>query len=181
MNSGKDTISLSWALDDESWSHWVQGLGKQTISGVVLEGLREIRKNPKEAKKIRLRCDSISMEEQEPSGPDTKKPHRIEIQLASTHLTEACQRVGHLGDNPVHPTQLLAAVILESESWKQRGNATPEFSAGWNEDSLISSVTLAAELTHTKAIRLGKQEKIIAWIVDAATVVSAVAALLALK
>ena len=175
MNSGKETITLSWSMDDESWSHWAQGLGKQTISDVVLEGLREIRKNPKEAKKIILRCDSIGMDNQDPSSTDTKKPNSIEIQLPSAHWTEACQRVGYLGDNPVRPRQLLAAVILDSESWKQSGTITTEFSAGWSEDSLISSVDLSAELTHTKAISLGKQEKVIAWIVAAATVVSAVA------
>lgn len=124
---------------------------------------------------------SINMEKQDPSGTDTKKPNRIEIQLPSAHWTEACQRVGYLGDNPVRPRQLLAAVILDSESWKQSGTVTTEFSAGWSEYSLISSVDLSAELTHTKAISLGKQEKLIAWIVAAATVVIAVAALLALE
>ena len=50
MNSREETI-LKWLMGDESWSHWAQGLGKQTVSDVVLEGLREIRKNPEEAKK----------------------------------------------------------------------------------------------------------------------------------
>ena len=176
MNSREETIALSWSMDDESWGHWAQGLGKQTISDVVLGGLREIRKNPKEAKKIKLRCDSINMEKQDPSGTDTKKTNRIEIQLPSAHWTEACQRVGYLGDNPVRPAHLLAAIILESRSWKQHGNDEAEFDAGANLDSLISSVDLSAELTHTKAISLGKQEKIMALIVTAATVVSALAA-----
>ena len=43
MNSREETI-LKWLMGDESWSHWAQGLGKQTVSDVVLEGLREIRK-----------------------------------------------------------------------------------------------------------------------------------------
>ena len=179
MNSPQEMIILKWSMDDESWSHWVQGLGKQTVSDVVLEGLREIRKNPEEAKKIRLACKRVSMEEKESSGVDTEKLHKMEIQLLTADWTEACQRVGNPGDNPVRPRQLLAAVILESGSWKQSGTGTTEFSAGWSEDSLISSIASSTELTHTRKIGLGNQEKVLAWIVTVATVASAVAAFLA--
>ena len=177
MNNREETI-LKWLMDDESWSHWAQGLGKQTARDVVLEGLREIRKNPKEAEKLNLRCKSISMEEQESSGADPKKLfYGMEIQLPAADWTETCQRVGTPGGHPVRSRQLLAAVILESKSWKQSGTDTTEFSAGWTEDSLISSIASSTELTHTRKTSLGNQEKVLAWILTAATVASAVAAL----
>ena len=120
------------------------------------------------------------MEAQDSSGGDTQKPHRIEIKLPAAVWGGACQLVGNPAGDPVRPSQLIAAVILESQSWKQSGNDNAEKGAGWNEDSLISSVTSSTELTHTKGISLGKQEKVIGWIVATATVANAVAAFLAL-
>ena len=181
MNSPKEKVTVSWSMDDESWSHWAQGRGKQTASAVVLEGLHEIQKNPEAVKEIRLCCEHIRREEQESSDRDTRKPHKIEIQLPAADLGEACQLVGKLdGSDPVRPSQLLAAVILESKSWKQSDNDGGTFDSGFNEDSLISSIASSTELTHAKGISLGKQEKVIAWIVAAAAVANAVAAFLAL-
>ena len=82
----------------------------------------------------------------------------------------ACQRVGPIDDNPVRTDQLLAALIFESKSWKQDGEANAEFNAGWNEDSLASSTSTTAGLS------LGRQETIMARIVVAAAVVAATAA-----
>ena len=45
MNSGEETITLRWSMDDESWSHWAQGRGKQTVSAVILEELHAIQKD----------------------------------------------------------------------------------------------------------------------------------------
>ena len=118
-------------------------------------------------------------EEQDPRDLDTQEQHRIkvEIQLLAADWGEACQRVGKPnGDDPVSPRQLLAAMIIESESWKQSTNDDGAFDSGWNLDSLIS-FTLSAELT--EGIHLAKQEKIMAWIVTVATVVSALAAFFA--
>ena len=68
-------------MDDDSWSHWAQGRGRQTVSAVVLEGLNEIRKSPKEREKIKSRCESIR-EDQKSTGQDRQEgKHRIEIQL----------------------------------------------------------------------------------------------------
>ena len=184
MNSGEETITLRWSMDDESWSHWAQGRGKQTVSAVILEELHAIQKDQAVLENIRS-CitKKVIPEEQESSGPDTQDPHRIkvEIKLLAADWGEACQRVGKPnGDDPVRPSQLLVAMILESESWKQSTNGDGMFDSGWNLNSLISSVTLSAELTHTKGINLAKQEKIMALIVTAATVVSALAAAAAL-
>ena len=184
MNSGKETITLSWSMDDESWSHWAQGRGKKTVSAVILEELHAIQKDQAALKNIRS-CitKKVIPEEQESRGLDTQEPHRIqvEIQLLAADWGEACQRVGKPnGDDPVSPSQLLAAMILDSESWKQSTNDDGAFGSGWNLNSLISSVALSTELTHA-GISLGKQERVMAWIVTAATVASAVAAFLALK
>ena len=180
MNSGEETITLRWSMDDKSWSHWAQGRGKQTVRAVILEELRAIQKDQAALEKIRscIRNDVIP-EEQEPRDLDTQEQHRIkvEIQLLAADWGEACQRVGKPnGDDPVSPRQLLAAMIIESESWKQSTNDDGAFDSGWNLDSLIS-FTLSAELT--EGIHLAKQEKIMAWIVTVATVVSALAAFFA--
>ena len=182
MNSGKETITLSWSMDDKSWSHWAQGRGKKTVSAVILEELHAIQKDQAALENIRSCIAEIVIpEEQKSSGPDTQEPHRIkiEIQLLAADWGEACQRVGKT-NGPVSPSQLLAAMILDSESWKQSTNDDGAFGSGWNLNSLISSVTLSAELTHTKRINLAKQEKIMALFVTVATVVSALAALWAI-
>ena len=173
-------------MDDKSWNHWTQGRGKQTVSGVVLEGLHAIQENQDALENIRSCITKyVIPEKQESSGPDTHEPHRIkvEMQLPAADWGDACQRVGKPnGIDPVGSSQLLAAVILESESWKQSKNDDGSFDSGWNLNSLISSVALSAELTHRHSgISLGKQEKVIAWIVAAATVANAAAAFLALK
>ena len=59
MHSPKETITLSWTMDDDSWSHLAQGLGRQTVSSVVRKGLKEIRKSPKARKEIKSWCERI--------------------------------------------------------------------------------------------------------------------------
>ena len=145
-----EMITLKWSMDDESWSHWAQGRGKETASFVVLEGLCAIRENQDALEKIRSTARSLSYNFHD---PPRDPPHTIENQLPAADWGEACQRVGEPG-NPVRPSQLLAAVILESKSWKQVGNAVAEKDAGWNRNSLISSVDLSTKLTHTKQINL---------------------------
>ena len=169
MNSGKETITLRWSMDDESWSHWTQGRGKQTASAVVLEGLHEIRKNPQAAKKV-IFCERSSREESDTKS--AKPPHKIEIQLPAADWGEACQQVGNPG-NPVSTSHLLAAVICTSESWQQVGNDDAEFSSGWHLDDLDSS--LSSLTTKTAGFSLGGEARGIAWIVAVATFVTAVA------
>ena len=181
MNSGEETITLRWSMDDKSWSHWAQGRGKQTVRAVILEELRAIQKDQAAPGKIRS-CirDDVIPEEQDQRDLDTQEQHRIkvEIQLLAADWGEACQRVGKPnGDDPVSPRHLLAAMIIKSESWKQGTNGDGSFDSGWNLDSLIFSTLSSAELT--EGIHLAKQEKIMAWIVTLATVVSALAAFFA--
>ena len=174
MNSGKETITLRWSMDDESWSHWTQGRGKQTASAVVLEGLHEIRKNPQAAKKIAAKandfCERSSREESDTKS--AKPPHKIEIQLPAADWGEVCQQVGNPG-NPVSTSHLLAAVICTSESWQQVGNDDAEFSSGYRLVDLDSSLSSLA--TKTAGFSLGGEARGIAWIVAGATFVTAVA------
>lgn len=125
--SPKETITLKWSMDEDSWSHWAQGRGRQTVSAVVLEGLKKIRKSPKSREEIKRWCESIG-EIREPRSPEQPR-NKIEIQLPAADWGEAFQLVGTPGD-PVNQSHLIAAVILESEIWKQRGNADAEYASG---------------------------------------------------
>ena len=170
----EETITLTWSMDDDSWSHWAQGRGSQTVSAVVLEGLNEIRKSPEVRKEIKSCCERIR-EDQKSTVQNTQEgKHRIEIQLPSVDWGEAFQLVGTPGD-PVNPSHLLAAVILESKTWKQSGNAAAEYNSGRNEDDLISSIAVSTKLTHTKRLELGRYETAMAILLVVATFIGAVA------
>ena len=172
--SSKETTTLCWGMPDDAWAHWTQGRGEKSVRDVILEGIDQLRKSPEAVKNIRKRCESVSQEDQGEHEVGQSLKHKIKIELPSGDWAAACQRVGPIDDNPVRAGQLLAALISESKSWKQDGDAPAEFNAGWNEDSLASSL---GSLTSTTAgLSLGRQEKIIAWIVVAAAVASAIAA-----
>ena len=170
--SSKETITLRWKMLDKAWSHWVQGLGKKPIRDVLLAELDQVRESPEAVKKIRERCEAVAQELNTQDTQSAEQPiHEIEIQLPSDDWREACQRVGLIDGDPVRTDHLLAALIFESKSWKQDGNAVDEFNAGWYQESLTSS------LTATNArLSLGQQERIIAWTVAAAAAVGALAA-----
>ena len=172
--SSKETTTLCWGLPDDAWAHWTQGRGEKSVREVILEGIDQIRKSPEAVKNIRKRCGGDSPEDPSEHEVGQSLKHKIKIELPSGDWAAACQRVGPIDDNPVRTGQLLAALIFESKSWKQDGEADAEFNAGWNEDSLASSL---GSLTSTTAgLSLGRQETIIAWIVVAAAVVAATAA-----
>ncbi len=177
-NRSKGTITLTWSMDDESWSHWAQGRGTKTEQAVILEGLKKIRESREAREKIKSWCESIrKRQERELPGPESREAkqrrNQIEIQLPATDWGEALQLVGTPG-NPVSTIQLLAAVILESETWKQRGNADAEYASGWCQEGLISSIA-GSTVAHATGFSLAAQERIIAWIVAIAAVVTAVA------
>lgn len=178
IKRSKGTITLTWSMDDESWSHWAQGRGEKTEQAIVLEGLREIRESQEAREKIKSSCERIrKRQEREWPGQKSREAkqrrNQIEIQLPSVDWGEALQLVGTPG-NPVSTIQLLAAVILESETWKQRGNADAEYASGWCQEGLISSIAGSA-VAHATGFSLAAQERIIAWIVAIAAVATAVA------
>ena len=137
-------------MPDDAWAHWTQGRGEKSVSfrDVILEGIDQIRKSQEAVENIRKRCEDVSREDQGQREVVQSLKHKIEIQLPSGDWAAACQRVGPIDDNPVRPGQLLAALIFESKSWKQDGDGDAEFNAGWNEDSLASSL---GSLTSTTA------------------------------
>ena len=163
--SSKETTTLHWRMPDDAWVHWAQGRGEKSIRDVILEGIDQIRKSSEAVKK---RCEAVVRRGQDKHEVSQCTQHEIKIQLPACDWTQACQRVGRVGTR-----QLLAALILESKSWQQVGNADAEFSTGWTEDALISSLD---SLTATTAeLRLGREEKILARMIAVAAVVSAVA------
>ena len=170
--SSKETTTLCWEMSDDAWAHWTQGRGEKSVSvrDVILEGIDQIRKSPEAVKNIRKRCEGDSPEDPSEHEVGQSLKHKIKIELPSGDWAAACQRVGPINDNPVRTGQLLAALICESKSWKQDGEADAEFNAGWNEDSLAASTSTTAGLS------LGRQATIIAWSVLAAAVVAAMAA-----
>ena len=161
----KETTTLDWKMSDAAWVHWAHGRGEKSVADVVLEGVDQLRRTPEP---VRARCEAISQEtshEEHEGGPT----HQIRIQLPASDWAKAIQRVG-----AVSTRRLLGALILESESWRQDGNGDAEFSAGWHELDLVSSLsTLTAT---TAGLSLGREEKILARIVAWAAVIGAAAA-----
>ena len=171
--SSKETTTLCWEMPDDAWAHWAQGRGEKSVRDVILEGIDQIRKSPEAVKNIRKSREGVSREDQGEHEVVQSLKHKIEIQLPASDWAAACQRVGPIDDNPVRPAQLLAALIFESKSWKQDGDADAEFTAGWNEDSLASSL---GSLTSTTAgLSLEGEEKCLARMVALAAVFGALA------
>ena len=168
-------------MPDDAWAHWTQGRGEKSVRDVILEGIDQIRKSPEAVKNIRKRCEGVSREDQGEHEIVQSLKHKIEIQLPSGDWAAACQRVGPIDDNPVRPGQLLAALIFESKSWKQDGDGDAEFNAGWNEDSLASSLGSLTSTTAGLSLERGEKNlaRMVAWAAvfgALATIVIAVAA-----
>ena len=161
----KETTTLHWKMSDAAWVHWARGRGEKSVRDVVLEGVDQLRRNPEA---VRARCEAIVQETRH--GEQERGPtHEIRIQLPAADWAAAIQRGGS-----VSTEQLLGALILESESWRQVGNADSEFSAGWHQLDLVSSLN---SLTATTAgLSLGREEKILARIVAGAAIVASLAA-----
>ena len=120
-------------MSDDAWVHWAQGLGETSVRDVILERIDQIRKNPEVLEVVRGRCEAFA---QGVAGEHGQPPkHKITIQLPAVDWAVACQRVGRF-----RPSRILAALIRESASWQQVGNDDNEFNAGYNEDSLVSSL-----------------------------------------
>ena len=165
----KETTTLHWKMSDAAWVHWTQGRGEKSVRDVVLKSIDQLRRNPEAVEAVRERCEAIAQEPL-PEGEDGPVfKHEIRIELPAGDWAEASQRVGS-----VSTSHLLGALILESESWRQLGDADSEFSGGWYQPDLVSSLH---SLTATTAgLRLGREEKILARIVAGTAIVGAVAA-----
>ena len=165
-SSSKETTTLYWQMPDAAWVHWAQGRGKKPVRDVILEGIDQLRRNPEA---VRERCAAIAAETAPEHEDGRPSKHEIRIELPAGAWAEATRRVG-----PVGSAELLGALILESESWRQVGNADSEYSSGWHQLDLVSS--LGSLTATTVGLSLGRAEKILAWIVVGAATVGAVAA-----
>ena len=159
-------------MKDQAWNHWVQGLGKKPVRDEVLEGLDQICISREDAKKINDRCREVAKEDEDENEPGQSPKHQIEIQLPFGDWGEACKQVGLHGHDSVRTGHLLAALIIESKSWKQVGNDEAEYTSGFYQDSLAFLLA-----TKSAGLSLGSQERLIAWIVAAAAVVGALTGL----
>ena len=163
-SSSKETTTLHWQMPDAAWVHWARGRGEKSVRDVVLEGVDQLHRNPDAVREL---CEAIAQET--PHEHEVGPKHEIRIQLPASDWAEAIQRVGSVSTG-----QLLGALILESESWRQGGHADSEFNAGWHELDLVSSL---GSLTATTAgLSLGRDEKILARMVAWAAIVGATAA-----
>ena len=157
MKFAKETITLTWSMDDKSWGHWAQGRGRKTVHAVILEGVKEIQTSQEARRRIKLQCmrpPAVLLAPPEQGGESRK--HKVEIQLPAGDWGEACQLVGESG-GPVSTGELIAALILESESWKQCGVDNAEYLSGYLENGLIASIKSSTELTSTRKLRLGNE------------------------
>lgn len=162
----KETTTLCWQMPDAAWVHWAQGRGEKTIRDVILEGLGQIRKSPEAAK---ARCEAIGKEAPRDREVEQIPQHEIRIELPAGEWAAASRRVG-----PVSTGQLLGALILESDSWQQVGDADSEFGAGWHQVDLDSS--LHSLTATTTGLSLGRETTILARIIAGAAIVGAAAA-----
>ena len=175
-NGTEETITLGWSMDDEAWSHWAQGRGRQTATDVVREGVNEILNSREASERVRRRCHAVEKSRERHSGEKREsKQQTIAVRLCAADWEAACQRVGESG-NPVRSMDLLAAVIIESESWDQGDHKN----TGWFEDTLISDTT-GLTVTYEKTPETGRTRtaRTVAFVVTAAaTVVLAAIALI---
>ena len=171
MNYPEEKLTLQLSMPPEPWSHWKCGLGRTPVGAVVREGIDKVRTNPKARAGVKHRCKQVRESWAGSSEDPSEEPGLtvIEIQVPGADWIEAGQLIGEVDtatyDGPVSDHELLAAVILESESWKQAGK--DEFRAGWCENQLISSASTGGLRFH-----LGERGMIVAGV---ATVVIAAA------
>ena len=91
-----EKLTLCWKMDDEAWSHWVQGRGRKAISDVIREGVEEIRQREEARKEARKICTNLEQRKTSSSERNLGK-HSIAVEISAADWGEACQRVG----NPV--------------------------------------------------------------------------------
>ena len=135
-SSSTETITLSWKMPDAAWIHWAHGRGEKSVRDVILDEIDKLHKSPEAVKAAKERCEAIDKDQDAPREDEAGQlQHEIKVQLPAADWGEASLLVGR-----VSTRQLLAALILESESWRQDGDADSEFGAGWYQNDLDSSL-----------------------------------------
>ena len=184
----KDTVVLSWTMDEVSWSYWLNSFSKGDPRDVVLKGIKKIKDCPTARTKVMGHCEAMRLTMGDQSefytAPDphlrrTEKQRRVkvEIEVPSKAWKEACR----LMEANVKPSELLAALIIENKNWRQKDNENKKSHWGRREASLILCLLDSTQLTHTQRQGPAKHEWLAPWIIAVATVATAVAAGLALR
>ena len=179
----KDTVILSWTMDEVSWSYWLNSFSKGKPRDIILKGIKKIRDCPAARKGVLGNCEAIRLtigdqsESYTPPYPglrSTKEQRRvkIEIEVPGKDWEEACRLIGE----DVKPSELLSALIIENKGWQQDGNETRITHLGVREASLILCLLDSTHLTHTQRQGPAKYEWLSPWIIAVATVATAVAA-----
>ena len=176
--TSNDTLTLRWGMDDEAWSHWAQGRGREAVSDVIREGVDEIRRSGEARQRAQTLCANLERSSDRNSVATDRGKHSIAVELSAADWGEACQLAGKPG-SPVSPGAVLAAIILESESWKQDGNLEAEKHSGWATKNLIIATTTAA-LTDTQTFRFGKRERILGYLIAGSSMIIAICAVIEL-
>ena len=162
--NSKETTTLHWQMPDDAWVHWAQGRGEKSVRDVILDGIDQIRKSPEA---VRERCEADVQEAPREHEVGQLLKHEIKIELPASDWAGASQRAGR-----VSTEQLLRALILESESWQQVGNAETEWYAGYHQVAdLLGSLTA----TTAAGFSLEREEKILARMVTVAAIIGAAA------
>lgn len=176
--TSNDTLTLRWEMDDEAWSHWTQGRGRKTVSDVIREGIDKLRRSGEVRVRAQKLCANLEQSSNRNTVGKVSGKHSIAVELSAADWGEACQLAGEPG-SPVSPGAVLAAIVLESESWKQDGNLEAEKHSGWVASNLIIATTTAA-LTDTQTFRFGKRERILGYLIAGSSVIIAICAVIEL-
>lgn len=135
----KQLITLTFAMSEEAYNHWLVGRKGRSINDVVRETIEQTRRCPKP---IRELCNQFASGSSSDASAEPSGRTQITLELPADEWEAAVRSVGRIGneDEPVQPGHLLRAMIQESPSWRQEGDREGEFAAGWHIADLETSV-----------------------------------------
>ena len=163
-----ETITLRWTMPSKAWDHWARGRGAKSVARVIRAELRRVLRSPAV---VADRCGVPELTESPQETSGSTNSHEVQIQLPSAKWSEAIKKVGTCLDRSVGTAELLKALIINSESWRQQGADDTERAAGfYSVETGVSTLT-----TTVGAFRLGRRE----WVLAVFGVVAASVAALA--
>lgn len=149
------TIRFTVSISLDAYSHWAVGLGDRGASEVVREVLAEARATPEEfgsTCKLIADNEAILTTNEHAAGENV----RMAIDLPADEWANTLRSIESINGKPVKLKHLLAALILESESWKQLGKPDAEYKAGW--EAAMFSVETESVIVTTESVGLASKE-----------------------
>ena len=128
-------------MTGDTWDHWVRGLGRRTPDEVVGDGLRAIREGSGKRGDIARRAKNVgrptgsSATEIDEEGPK----HTVAVTVPSREWQSAMRDVDG-GEQSLRSEQLLAAIIMEDESWSPPSDAEYPLRTSEDEQALADAV-----------------------------------------